>query len=185
MTTCTCTLSGYMDSAPLGTVVGPLCDFCTEMLWAARLEERIVTLDDVDDAIGQRNYMDADQFEQEFERLLEQADLVTENDLERNYEYVTQDGLDEALANIRLDDYVEKDDLAEEVRSVLEDEDVAKNVVAAAVKGALSVESTMRLELRALTLRVAAAEANSAAAVEMLKAASAMVAALQLVFVKQ
>lgn len=106
-------------------VVGELCDYCTEMLWAAELEQRLnalPTMDAVRDHVGERNYMDAEQFEQEFEKLLDNADVltkedfdeedfVTKRDLERDYEFITQDTLDEAIEGISLDDYVKEDDL--------------------------------------------------------------------------
>ena len=138
MATCTCTIiervtsEGEMKSA---RIVGNICDFCTEMLWAAELEARLhgaeTAVHDIESDLDTR-------IEAEIGSAIASADLVTKEDVnDYQTESDVESAIEAAVSEIDLDDYITRGDLADEVQSAIEDTDITKDAAAGAVSAVL------------------------------------------------
>ena len=171
-TKCTCTPNTIVfDSALTGervvgptTITGDLCDYCTMMLWAAELEQRMseaVTGDDVERMVEEALRMSEAVTGDDVERMIEEA---VEDKADKD-EVVTEDDVERLMKDA---DFVQEDDLEEHIKNALDDSDIIEKVAAGAARAAMKVVAG---EQRLLTQRQ---EAFTAALDAFVKALAAL-----------
>ena len=122
---CTCNILRPHDPA-LG-----LCDFCTEMLYAAELEQRLSSAERMLDegAADNDRYVLQDSLETELETILKEKDYQDSQDVDSIVE--------QALKDQDMSDYVTKDELTSEMVATIEDSDIVKDAAAGAADAAM------------------------------------------------
>lgn len=113
------------------------CARCTTPVTTIALERALATLrTDIENYVGHECVL-ADDLEGEVERLIDDADLLTQRDAER--EYVTESDMESAIESALDDgDYAKRDELEDAVSEALGDAEIVKDAAAGAVAAMLA-----------------------------------------------
>jgi len=129
-----CTCDFIVDPFSKRSIVMEPCEFCTTMIWAAKLEakiRRLPTQDDLDEKL------DKDELAHEMESEIQNLSItgfVREDDFDDMVEKYLKDA--DILERDDVSNFVSEDDLSAKVQETIEELDLVRDIAAGAAEGA-------------------------------------------------